>query len=324
VNGIQQGLGIHTAPSAASLPHERRNEVPHAGTQRTDATLLTLSSTAAGKSASTPPGLAQLYALLQGLQSSELAAMPPRTTQLLVELTRHLLPATDIGNSTRLRNLVLGNGLFLESTPDEPDEGAGSARFPPPIDLKSLLGQLLALMQPGRRLTLQNGQLQFVSLNPGTAQCLQAYAEEQKHGPRQNKVQARLLANVETAFLGIVRNQLQSLAQSSDKKTRWIMDLMINRDTGPIAVPLTLTYQAQQVPELWEAEFELDLRHAGPLHVVVGVKNTTVDVSIAAARMETLEWLRGGKLTLAQILARKGLALGSYSCLRGQHERLAG
>jgi hypothetical protein len=153
---------------------------------------------------------------------------------------------------------------------------------------------------------------------------LQAYAEEQKHGPRQNKMQARLLANIETAFLGIVRNQLQSLAQSSDKKTRWIMDLLINRETGPVAVPVTLTHQAQQVPEVWEAEFELDLRHCGPLHVVLGVKNTTVNVSIAAGRMETLELLRGGKLALGQILAKKGLQLGSYNCLRGQHERLAG
>jgi hypothetical protein len=192
------------------------------------------------------------------------------------------------------------------------------------MDLKSLLGQLLALMQPGRRLSLANGSLQFISLNPGTAQCLQAYAEEQKHGPRQNKLQARLLANVETAFLGIVRNQLQSLAQSSEKKTRWIIDLLINRETGPLAVPVTLSYQAQQEPELWEAEFELELRHCGPLHVVLGVKNTTVDVSIAAGRMEAVDLLRGGKLALAQILAKKGLALGSYSCLRGQHERLAG
>jgi hypothetical protein len=325
VNGIPQGLGIHASPSAATLPHERRNEVPHAGSQHTGATVLTLTHVPDGKSASTPPGLAQLYALLQGLQSAELAAMPPRTTQLLVELTRHLLPVTDISNTGRIRNLVLHNGLFLESTPGDEDDGANnSTRIPPPIDLKSLLGQLLALMQPGRRLTLRDGALQFTSLNPGTAQCLQAYAEEQKHGPRQNKLQARLLANVETAFLGIVRNQLQSLSQSSDKKTRWIMDLLINRETGPLAVPVTMTYQAAQVPEVWEAEFEVDLRHCGPLHVVLGVKNTTVNVSIAAGRMETLELLRGGKLALAQILAKKGLQLGGYNCLRGQHERLAG
>jgi hypothetical protein len=325
VNGIPQGLGIHASPSAATVPHDRRNEVPHTGSQRTDATVLTLTSVPAGKSASTPPGLAALYSLLQGMQSAELAAMPPRTTQLLVELTRHLLPVTDIGNTGRLRNLVLHNGLFLESTPGEEDDSAnGSTRIPPPIDLKSLLGQLLALMQPGRRLTLRDGSLQFISLNPGTAQCLQAYAEEQKHGPRQNKMQARLLANIETAFLGIVRNQLQSLAQSSDKKTRWIMDLLINRETGPIAVPVTVSHQAQQVPEIWEAEFELDLRHCGPLHVVLGVKNTTVNVSIAAGRSETLDLLRGGKLALSQILAKKGLQLGSYNCLRGQHERLAG
>lgn len=325
MNGIPQGLGIHTAPSAATLPHERRNEVPHAESQRTDATVLTLTHVAAGKSASAPPGLAALYSLLQGMHSAELAAMPPRMTQLLVELTRHLLPVTDLGNTGRIRNLVLHNGLFLESTPGEDDEGASSStRIPPPLDLKALLGQLLALMQPGRRLTLRNGSLQFISLNPGTAQCLQAYAEEQKHGPRHNKMQARLLANIETAFLGIVRNQLQSLAQSSDKKTRWIIELLINREVGAMAVPVTLTHQALQVPEAWEAEFELDLRHCGPLHVVLGVKNTTVSVSIAAGRLETLERLRAGKVALAQFLAKKGLQLGSYNCLRGQHERLAG
>jgi hypothetical protein len=149
VNGIPQGLGIHTAPAATTLPHERRSDVAHTGNQRTDATVLTLTNVPAGKSASTPPGLAQLYALLQSLQSAELAAMPPRTTQLLVELTRHLLPVTDISNSGRLRNLVLANGLFLESTPGEEDEGPSTTRIPPPIDLKSLLGQLLTLMQPG-------------------------------------------------------------------------------------------------------------------------------------------------------------------------------
>ncbi len=326
MNGIQQGLGIQAAPSAATLPHDRRSGVPQAASQHTDATVLTLTSSSAGKSTAVQPGLAALYALLQSLQSHEVAALPPRTAQLLIELTRHLLPVTDLGNSGRLRNLVLANGLFLEVPGESEDETAAQTQLgvPRPTDLKSLLGQLLTLMQPGRRLTLSNGALQFLSLNPGTAQCLQAYAEEQKHGPRQNRVQARLLANVETAFLGIVRNQLQSLAQSSDKKTRWIMDLLIRHETGPVTVPLTLTYQALEDPELWEAEFALDLRHCGPLHVVLGVKNTTVNVSIAAGRPETLDLLKGEKIALAQILAKKGLTLGSYACLRGQHERLAG
>ena len=324
MNGIEHGLGIHAAPATAAAPQDRRGDVPHAETRRTDATVLTLTSThhASGKTAPATPGLAALYALLQGLKSTELSVLPPRTAQLLAELTRHLVPVTDIGNTNRLRNLVLHNGLFLESTPD--DEADSDARLPPPMDLKSLLGQLLVLMQPGRRLTLRDGHLHFASLNPGTAQCLQAYSEEQKQGPRRTQFQTRLLANVETAFLGIVRNQLLSLAQSTEKKTRWIMDLMLQGETGPVAMPLTLSCQGQAVPEVWEAEFEVCLPQCGPLHVVLGVKNTTVSVSIAAARSETLELLRGGRLALAQILGRKGLTLGSFVCLRGQNEQLAG
>jgi hypothetical protein len=321
VNGIQQSGGIHVASSTATVPHDRRSDAPHTETRSTDATVLTLTSTALDKSTAraSPPGLAALYALLQGLQSAELGALPPRTAQLLFELSRHFLPVTDLGNTAQLRNLVLGSGLFLESTPGEEEgDAAFGTRIPPPIDLKALLGQLLALMQPGRQLTVRNGNLQFLSLNPSTAQCLQAYAEEQKHGSRQKTFQSPLLANVETAFLGIVRNQLQSLGQSSEKITRWIMDLMLQHETGPVTLPLTLSYQPQAVPEVWEAEFELELRHCGALHVVLGVKNSTVDVSIAAGRAETLDLLRGGRLTLAQILGRKGLTLGSYVCQRGQ------
>lgn len=323
MNGIQQGLGIHATTTATTTPHERRGDVAHAGAPHSDATVLTLTSAVAGKPTQAEPGLAALYSLLQGLQRDELAELPPRTAQLLAELSRHLLPASDIGNAARLRKLVLHNGLFMESAPGD-DEAGDAQVFPAPVDLKSLLGQLLALMQPGRRLALRDGALQFISLNPGTAQCLQAYAEEQKHGSRQKRFQGRLQANVETAFLGIVRNQLQSLAQSSDKKTRWIMDLVLQHESGPLTVPLILSHQGGSDPELWEAEFALDLRHCGPLHVVIGVKNTTVSVSIAAGRSETLELLRDGRLALGQVLGRKGLALGSYACLRGQYERLAG
>lgn len=315
MNGIPQGLGIHAMPAATTLAHERRGEVPHAETQRNAATVLTLTSAGAGKSPRPMPGLAALYVLLQELDDGVLALLPPRTAQLLAELGSHLLPAVAAGNSNRLRALVLHGGLFLEATAAE-DEG--------PPDLKSLLGQLLALLQPGRRLMLQDGNLRFVSLNPGTAQCLQAYAEEQKHGSRDNRFQARLLANVETAFLGIVRNQLQSLALSSEKKLRWIMDLVLQHETGPLSVQLMLGNQGNAVPELWEAEFELDLRHCGTLQVLLGVKSTTVSVSIVSSRDETLELLRGGKQLLGQILGRKGMTLGSYVCQRGQHERLAG
>ena len=323
MNGIQQGAGIHATPTTATLPHERRSDVPHPEIRHSDDTVLTLTSTIAGKSTpAATPGLAALFSLLQGLHSAELAQLPARTAQLLTELARHLLPVADVGNPNRLRSLVLHNGLFLESTPGEEDES--NAKVPAPMDLKSLLGQLLALMHPGRRLALRDGQLQFLGLNPGTAQCLQAYAEEQKQGPRRTQFQNRLLAQVETAFLGIVRNQLHSLAQSTEKKTRWIMDLLVQHKDGPLPVPLTLGHQVQELPESWEAEFELDLRHAGPLHVVLGVKNASVSLSIVAGRAETLEWLRGGKTALAQMLGRKGLTLGSYVCLRGQHERLAG
>ncbi|MDY6982756.1 MAG: flagellar hook-length control protein FliK [Pseudomonadota bacterium] len=323
MNDISKGIGIQATTTATTLPHERRGDVPHAGTQRNDATVLTLTSASAGKPTQAEPGLASLYSLLQGLQHDELAELPPRTAHLLAELGRHLLPVTDVGNASRLRKLVLHNGLFMESTPGDDDVG-DSAVFPAPLDLKSLLGQLLALMQPGRRLALRDGALQFVSLNPGTAQCLQAYAEEQKHGSRQKRFQGRLQANVETAFLGIVRNQLQSLAQSSDKKTRWIMDLVLQHERGPLTVPLIVSYQGAADPELWEAEFELNLRHCGPLHVVIGVKNTTVSVHITAGHSDTLDLLRNGRLVLGQILSRKGLTLGSYVCQRGHYERLAG
>lgn len=316
---------MHSTPTTTTLPQERRGDVPHADRQHSDATVLTLTSTAAGKSTPAEPGLAALYALLQGLQRDELAALPPRTAQLIAELSRHVLPASDIGNANRLRNVILSNGLFMDAD-DEPDEAAaaGTTSSPRAHDLKNLLGQLLMLMQPGRRLALRDGSLQFVSLNPGTAQCLQAYAEEQKHGSQRKRFQTRLQVNVETAFLGIVRNQLQSLAQCSDKKSRWIMDLVLQHERGPMTVPLVVSHQSQVDPELWEAEFELDLRHVGPLHVTLGVKNTTVSVSIAAGRNATLDLLRDGRLSLGQILGRKGLTLGSYACLRGQHERLAG
>lgn len=299
--------------------------MPHAERQHTDATVLTLTSAAAGKSAVPQPGLAALYALLQELDADELALLPPRTAQLLAELGRHLLPASDAGSAQRLRNLVLGSGLFLEAGAGAEDEAAAEGGYrSQPLDLKSLLGQLLALMQPGRRLALRDGQLQFLSLNPGTAQCLQAYADEQRNGLRKQRFQGRLQMQVETAFLGIVRNQLHSLAQCSEKKSRWIMDLLLQHETGPLAVPLTLGYQAGSDPALWEAEFELELRHCGPLQVLIGVKNTTVSISIMAGSVATLDLLRGGKFALGQLLGRKGLALGSYSCLRGQHERLAG
>lgn len=324
MDGIQQGRGVQSTPTTAPVPQDRRGELPHAESRHTEATVLTLTSATAGKTMPSAPGLAALYALLQGMQSAELHALPPRTTQLLAELGRHLLPVSDLG-STRLRNAFLSSGLFLDADLAQENDLAADAASPRmPMDLKSLLGQLLALMQPGRQLTMRNGTTQFISLNPGTAQCLQAYAEEQKHGPRQNKIQARLLANVETAYLGIVRNQMQSLTQSSATKTRWIMDLLIKHEGGPVTVPVTLSHQAQAVPEVWEAEFELELRHCGHLHVVLGVKNSTVSVYLAAGRPETLDFFRSRKLPLAQILSRKGLTLGSYVCQRGQHERLAG
>jgi hypothetical protein len=100
--------------------------------------------------------------------------------------------------------------------------------------------------------------------------------------------------------------------------------LLVRAETGPVTVPLTLTQHHVDLPEIWEAEFELDLRHCGPLHVVVGVKNTTVAISLSASRPETLKLLKDGHRVVAQILARKGLTLGSYICQRGQHERLAG
>ncbi|MEY4642773.1 MAG: hypothetical protein RLZZ227_2767 [Pseudomonadota bacterium] len=78
------------------------------------------------------------------------------------------------------------------------------------------------------------------------------------------------------------------------------------------------------MPEIWEAEFELELRHCGPLHVVVAVKNTTVGINLSVSRPEALKRLKEGQTLVGQILARKGLTLGSYVCLRGQHERLAG
>lgn len=325
MNGIEQRIGVHTTPTTTTLPHERRSDVPHAERQHSDATVLTLTNAAAGRSTQAEPGLAALYALLQELHREELAALPPRTAQLIAELSRHLLPASDIGNALRLRSQILSNGLFMDAASEQEDGAASDATAAPRTsDLKNLLGQLLTLMHPGRRLALRDGSLQFVSLNPGTAQCLQAYAEEQKHGSRQTRFQTRLQVNVETAFLGIVRNQLQSLAQCSDRKSLWIMDLVLQRESGPVTVPLIVSHQAQADPELWEAEFELDLRHGGPLHVVLGVKNTTVTVSIAAGRSGTANLLRDGRLTLGQLLSRKGLTLGSYTCLRGQHERLAG
>jgi hypothetical protein len=328
MNDIPQAAGVGTMPPATTLPQERRADVSQAGLRHSDATVLTLTSTAVGKSTQAEPGLAALHSLLlHGLQRGEFAQLPPRTAQLLTELSRHLLPASESGNASRLRKLVLHSGLFLETASGEED-AADASPFPAPLDLKGLLGQLLALMQPGRRLALRDGALQFISQNPGTAQGLQAYAQEQneqrKHGSRQMRFQGQLQANVELAFLGIVRNQLQSLAQSSDKKTRWIMDLVLQHESGPLTVPLIVSHHAGTDPEAWEAEFELDLRHGGALHVVLCVKNTTVSVSIAASRSDMRELLRDGRLTLAQVLARQGLVLGHYSCQRGPYERLAG
>jgi hypothetical protein len=220
VNGIQQGIGIHSAPTSSAVSQERRGELPHMATPHAQATLLTLTSAASGDHAQAQPGLIGLCSLLRELQSAELNALPPRTAQLLAELGRHLLPASELGNTGRVRNNVLASGLFLDADTAQVDasdsEGPGQGM---PLDLKSLLAQLLALMQPGRQLTMRSGNLQFISLFPGTAQCLQAYADEQKQGSRHKQFQARLLGNVETAFVGIVRNQLQSLNQSSEKKT---------------------------------------------------------------------------------------------------------
>lgn len=330
MNSIPHGVGINSPPATATVPHERRGELAQTGSKHAEATVLTLTPTLApaGKPPPAQPGLAALYALLRELQGAEMDAVPARTAQMLAEVGRHFLSVTELGNSQRLRNHILGGGLFLDANEVQPAEaeeaGGGSGNLPAATDLKGVLVRILALLQPGRQLTLRNGTLQFASLYPGTAQCLQAYNEEQKQGSRQKQLQARLVGNVETALLGIVRNQLQSLAQSSEKKTRWIMELLIQRETGPVTVPLTLSQQAQTVPEIWEAEFELDLRHCGPLHVVLGVKNSTVSVSLAATRLETLDLLRAGKPLVAQILGRKGMTLGSYVCLRGQHERLAG
>lgn len=332
MNSIQNTLSVVTPAATANVPHERRGELQRADTRHGEAQVLTLSAGREGKAAQAPPGMASLFALLHELQQAGMDEVPARSAQLLAELGRHFLPVFELGNTSKLRSHILGSGVFLEADEAEqldaaasPSQRAGRSEAPAtPTDLKSLLIRLHNLLQPQRQLVLRNGTPLFINTQPVTAQCLQAYADEQKQGSRQRQLHSLLLGDVETALLGIVRDQLQSLAQSSEKKTRWIMELLVRREMEASTVPLTLSRQDGESPELWEAEFELELRHTGPMHVVLSVKNTTVTVSIAAARLRTQEQLRENRSDLSLALVRKGLVLVGFTCTRGQHERRAG
>ncbi len=207
---------------------------------------------------------------------------------------------------------VAGDSLLASASADAINAGDQDA---------GALLQLLRSLHGGSRVVVHNGGSGFAAAHPVTAYCLQAYAEEQSAGSPWKRLRALLLSKAETAMQNLVGAQSAGFNRNTGKIPQRIMQLLVRNGEQTLAVPVTLSWHATVTPEIWEAEFDLDLAEAGTLHVVLAVKNTAVSVSLLASGKEFGARLEDRRQRLAVGLGNQGLTLATFTVAGTAHGR---
>jgi hypothetical protein len=272
-------------------------------------------------------GVGGLLKLLSTVQALFPQAMPELLNPLQNRLQPYLLGTRQLSDASRIRQLVLHSGLFLESNLAT-TEGLQTLTD----DLKLQLFQILTLMDPGRQLSLQAGFPVFANISSMTARGLQGTSESSSKPVRTGKqLQAYLQCShddpqggvsdgmlnqwlqqqVEEVLRQLVQQQLQCHQDGED--TVWTLQLLLQQHDGSVqGLPLEIREHGQDTAD-WGLQFSLDLPRLGKVKIAMRIEGKTVQLVYQNDKVLTVQERQLHAQRLQSAFAAKNLALTSLS-----------
>ncbi len=275
-------------------------------------------------------GVAGLCNLLATVQSLFPQAMPELLTPLQNRLQPYLLGTRQLSDASRLRQLVLFSGLFLE------DNLATSAGLETIIDdLKLQLFQILTLMDPTRQLSLLNGEPAFATLASMSARGLQGWSangeaaskpvrtgkqlqaylqcshDDPQAGLSDGMLNQWLQQQVEDVLRQLVQQQLQCRQDGED--TLWALQLLLQRNDGAVqGLPLAIREHGQDSAN-WTLQFCLQLPTLGKVKIAMTIDGRSVQLDYQGNSVLTVATRQRHLRQLQEAFAARQLALTSLS-----------
>ena len=272
-------------------------------------------------------GVAGLLKLLSTVQAMFPQAMPELLNPLQNRLQPYLLGIRQLSDASRLRQLVLHSGLFLENNLAT-TEGLQTLTD----DLKLQLFQILTLMDPSRQLSLQGALPVFANISSMSARGLQGLSENNSKPVRTGKqLQAYLQCShddpqggvsdgmlnqwlqqqVEAVLRQLVQQQLQCRQDGED--TVWELQLLLQQRDGSVqGLPLEIREHKQDSAD-WSLQFRLELPRLGKVKIAMRIEGRTVQLVYQNDKVLTVQERQQHAQRLQSAFAAKNLALTSLS-----------
>lgn len=282
-------------------------------------------------SASQPTGVADLLRLLATVQSLFPQAMPELLIPLQHRLQPYVLGTRQLSDASRIRQLILHCGLFLEN-----NLATGGGVDTLVDDLKLQLFQILTLMDPSRQLLLQNGLPAFINANSTSARALQGNAvttkeygskplrsgkqlqaylqcshEDAQGGVSDGMLNQWLQQQVEDVLKQLVQQQLHSQRQGDD--SCWQLELLLQQGESVQGLPLTIREHGEGAAASWNLQFRLQLPGLGAVKIEMTLEGKQVNLVYCNNNVLSVATRQRHAQQLQAAFAGKQLALTGLS-----------
>ena len=279
-------------------------------------------------------GVAGLLKLLSTVQALFPQAMPELLNPLQNRLQPYLLGIRQLSDASRIRQLVLHSGLFLENNLCT-TEGLQTLTD----DLKLQIFQILTIMDPSRQMSLQGALPVFANINSMSARGLQGLSESSSKPLRTGKqLQAYLQCShddpqggvsdgmlnqwlqqqVEAVLRQLVQQQLQCRQDGED--TVWQLQLLLQQRDGSVqGLPLEIREHGRDTAD-WSLQFRLELPRLGKVKIAMRIEGKTVQLVYQNDNVLTVSERQRHARQLQSAFASKNLALTSLSHRLVEHD----
>lgn len=256
-------------------------------------------------------GASNLQAALEALPGN-----PGRPESDLTSIMRLIasqgLGANEPVTAERLRQLLKGSGLFLESR-------LASGLAPAPSDLKSSLLRLLFQLRPrlASQLPRQNSMSESAQERRSDRSALP------DGSPLKPLVE--LLSQTEGALSRVRMNQLISLPADEGTRQAWQFEIPMNRKehTDSFLVRLEQEHSGgkTQLDQRWIVTIEFDLEPLGPVSARLNLQQEEISSHFTAEKAVTAARLEQELPKLNQAFLKAGLKVGNLSARPGNIEK---
>lgn len=227
-------------------------------------------------------------------------------TARIQEAAAHTLSSDKPVTAERIRDLLLGSGLFLESSL--------AAGKPPPPDLKSSLLRLLFQLQVA---------------TPAPAGRAEAAAEALPReasptGLTLASLASRLLAELQTQTEGALArlqlNQLSSLPQDDGPRQVWQFEIPVKNENAMDNFLVRLEKEEKKggASTIWSVALNFNIEPLGPIIANLTLSGEEISSHFTVAQADSMKKIEQELPRLTEAFIKAGLKIGKISARQGK------